>query len=617
MVKERKKFFMLWIFRFINVLVFFILVFSTSTAAASFIDIAGSKNETAIQYLYNHGIVSGYSNNTFRSKNFINRAELVKILLTSNNVVLSSNQYGNCFSDVKNQWFAPYVCYAKLKGWVQGYSDNTFHPQKYVNKAEAIKMLAYFQNYTLPQSVKVKLFDDTNSQLWYAPALYVARQKGLLEQESGSYGIGSFITRAEMSENIYRALVIQNLNLQNFSQYQPNIQNTLQSQLLRNDSWANEILSTSQVLDLKNSQLYSYENEKYIRTLTSKLFFGFHMLGYQDNFGSWKSSELMIFLLHHFQREHSIPLSTVVDRKTLLKFDQEVFNKEKSISGYAKKMGSVFQSIFPPVLKTNVSADYIAWIFLHPLEVLPQHLTQELSPSNYFMCVHIQCVGSVQKADGSMYSIVDTQTYSRGGFLFLPDIFPNDPSDPKVSLTLQKSTSMAAVMIHEFAHYLDRYDYSSEPRLNRYFIDTAEFKQISFFLEDSKYYKWCARRKNNDRKAFITKYGFDGANLIPCKDFGSQYGAPNEDFADSFTAYVMAGKTFREFSQQNSDLKKKYEWLKEKVFRGQEYDTDFAYGQSYSYFGCKDAHDTDLSGGPFYLSCNNNFIWYGEIPLKM
>lgn len=42
------------------------------------------------------------------------------------------NLYENCFEDVEDEWFAPYVCYAKEKGWVTGYPDGTFKPENNV-----------------------------------------------------------------------------------------------------------------------------------------------------------------------------------------------------------------------------------------------------------------------------------------------------------------------------------------------------------------------------------------------------------------------------------------------------------------------------------------------------
>jgi predicted DNA-binding antitoxin AbrB/MazE fold protein len=47
----------------------------------------------------------------------------------------------NCFPDVhSNDWFAPYVCYAKEHGIVKGYDDGMFKPNQNVAIVEGLKM---------------------------------------------------------------------------------------------------------------------------------------------------------------------------------------------------------------------------------------------------------------------------------------------------------------------------------------------------------------------------------------------------------------------------------------------------------------------------------------------
>jgi hypothetical protein len=205
-------------FTFVALFFVFFSQLSNSVHAASLSDITGNKNQTAIEWLYDNGIISGYPDGTFRPRNGINRAELLKTLVAAKKVNLSAAQYKNCFPDVKEEWFAPFVCYAKEQGWVQGYPDNTFRPEKNIIKAEAIKMLINSRGYEVPQifTETPKLFDDVQSGTWYYRYLYVAKEKGLLEQTGGVYGIAAFMTRGEISENLYRAMFIEQNGLNKF-----------------------------------------------------------------------------------------------------------------------------------------------------------------------------------------------------------------------------------------------------------------------------------------------------------------------------------------------------------------------------------------------------------------
>jgi hypothetical protein len=176
--------------------------------ATSFSDVASSRNKTAIQYLSEQGVLGGYSDGTFKPSNTINRAELAKILVAANNVSPTVSEYHDCFSDVTNEWFAPYVCYAKVQGWVSGYSDGSFRPGNPVNTAEAIKMILNAQGITLSSSTENNTYSDVDASAWYATYIATANSKGLLEVDRGKLGVGNNMTRGGVAESIYRSLSI-------------------------------------------------------------------------------------------------------------------------------------------------------------------------------------------------------------------------------------------------------------------------------------------------------------------------------------------------------------------------------------------------------------------------
>lgn len=108
-------------------------------------DIEGYKYEIAIKSLLNDKIIEGYSDGTYKPDININRAEFTKIVIGSTGKLSNGN---NCFPDVNNEWFAPYVCTAKNLGIIEGYPDGTFKPNQSITSAEALKITleAHFDN---------------------------------------------------------------------------------------------------------------------------------------------------------------------------------------------------------------------------------------------------------------------------------------------------------------------------------------------------------------------------------------------------------------------------------------------------------------------------------------
>jgi len=188
--------------------------------AASLSDIAGSKNQEAIEDLYSQGIISGYSDGSFKPKNTVNRAELAKILVGASGATPTVDTYHDCFSDVTTEWFAPYVCYAKEQGWVSGYPDGSFRPEQTVSKVEAIKMVITSQGYTVTTGTEADAFQDVDTSAWYAPYIQTALEKGLLEEEGlTSLKPTAGMTRENISENIYRALSVKKSGVSRFESH--------------------------------------------------------------------------------------------------------------------------------------------------------------------------------------------------------------------------------------------------------------------------------------------------------------------------------------------------------------------------------------------------------------
>lgn len=395
----------------------------------------------------------------------------------------------------------------------------------------------------------------------------------------------------------------------------------LTSNLFKDDSAAQKIIAANPrsilpgFLDLSHPEIYQKSQSDYMETLAYKVLVALHEIGYQyEGTSNNKDPDFLVKIFNRFQIDNNLPVSPALNKASLSMLDSSVTVKENEIKGYSEKMGTVVQKTHPNSLKNHYSKDFIAWIFMYPIEILPKNLTQNFSPENYMFCLSSQCVGSISDFSDSKIIEDSFYLYKSGEYYFLPDVYINDPDKFYFD---HKSTSNVGTILHEFAHYLDGRAHPSFPERNEGIIDTLSFFQISFMADEKNTTLTsspCVKREGNDISDFISHYPYTGYPSLDCANSkGPEYGAPKEDFAESFVAYVMAGKIFRNAADTNGILKQKYDWLKINVFNGVQYDTAIAYGEDYNISGCKDAINTDLKGGPFYLSCDSNYKWDGKI----
>jgi uncharacterized secreted protein with C-terminal beta-propeller domain len=148
-------------------------------------------NYNAIQYLKEHHIIQGYSDHTFRPDKTINRAEFMKIVIGA---ITSTPQGNNCFTDVQNQWFAPYVCEAKTRGIITGYTDGSFRPANPITFSEASKVVV--------NALGITKGENGDATTWFKPFII-----GLEHRHAIPLSINYFdqeLTRGDMAEIIYR-----------------------------------------------------------------------------------------------------------------------------------------------------------------------------------------------------------------------------------------------------------------------------------------------------------------------------------------------------------------------------------------------------------------------------
>ena len=92
----------------------------------------------AVTFMSEKKLVSGYPDGTFKPNAPITRAEFASIASRFDRLADKADLK---FSDVsKNHWAYKVICSAEAKGWISGYPDGTFKPEKNITRAEVVSL---------------------------------------------------------------------------------------------------------------------------------------------------------------------------------------------------------------------------------------------------------------------------------------------------------------------------------------------------------------------------------------------------------------------------------------------------------------------------------------------
>jgi len=159
----------------------------------------------AIEALYSAGIIDGYEDGTFKPNLTSNRAEFLATVTTAVDADFGGKVLKNCFSDVKEDWYAPFVCYAKDAEWITGYGNGDYKPANPIRRAEALKIVFEAFNYSSCEEVAEEPYPDVTIDSWYAPYACAAKRDGIISK-MGSFNSTSEVTRAHVADMIYKVM---------------------------------------------------------------------------------------------------------------------------------------------------------------------------------------------------------------------------------------------------------------------------------------------------------------------------------------------------------------------------------------------------------------------------
>ena len=137
---------------------------------------ATSWYNTAVSTLSSMGIITGYPDGTFRPNAAITRAEFAAIAARFD---INGDKTAAKFSDIATHWAKDEISIAYNNGWITGYPDGTFGPQRDITRAETMTLVNRVLN-RQPETEDDLLpnmmvwTDNANPNAWYYLAVQEA-----------------------------------------------------------------------------------------------------------------------------------------------------------------------------------------------------------------------------------------------------------------------------------------------------------------------------------------------------------------------------------------------------------------------------------------------------------
>ena len=143
---------------------------------------------TAVSTLSSMGIITGYPDGTFRPNAAITRAEFAAIAARFDN---DGDKTAAKFSDIANHWAKDEISIAYNNGWINGYPDGTFGPQRDITRAETMTLVNRVLN-RQPETADdllpdmVTWTDNADKNAWYYLAVQEATNSHYYEFKTNS-----------------------------------------------------------------------------------------------------------------------------------------------------------------------------------------------------------------------------------------------------------------------------------------------------------------------------------------------------------------------------------------------------------------------------------------------
>ncbi len=201
-------------YRLIGTLGLLALPVAAIAAQPSFSDVpVESPSYAAVEELKERGILSGYTDGTFKLDQTVNRAEMIKIIVVNKMGSGVNTLAVGLFRDVPtDSWFAPYVAKAVALGLIDSpLKQPQFRPEDPVTRVETLKMLlssyeidaaSNYSEITYPLGS-----DATDSTTWFYPYVRYGLTASAVQAEGGKVFPDQAMTRGATADLLYRFLL--------------------------------------------------------------------------------------------------------------------------------------------------------------------------------------------------------------------------------------------------------------------------------------------------------------------------------------------------------------------------------------------------------------------------
>ena len=148
--------------------------------------------------------IGGYTDGTVKPEGSLTRAEAAAIIARCSADFDESKTYTATFTDVSSTaWYYNYVAYVYEKGIVTGYTEGDFRPNNNITRAE---FAAIMQRYLGYAPAETDYFADVASTHWAYGSVGACKANGLIDgYETGDFRPSNQITRAEAMKILNRA----------------------------------------------------------------------------------------------------------------------------------------------------------------------------------------------------------------------------------------------------------------------------------------------------------------------------------------------------------------------------------------------------------------------------
>lgn len=169
-----------------------------STGTVTFSDIAGHWAEASIKQAVSSGMVSGYSDGTFKPDTAVTRAEFAVMLMH----MLKPHGEGAAltFTDTATieTWAQREVAQAVQAGIIHGYEDGSFRPNTEITRPEMASMIANALSLAVESNVATDFADDMDIPQWAKGAVAAIKKLGIIEGKGANeFAPDANTTRAE------------------------------------------------------------------------------------------------------------------------------------------------------------------------------------------------------------------------------------------------------------------------------------------------------------------------------------------------------------------------------------------------------------------------------------